>query len=966
MADPRKYAEWIVANADKKGTPEFDKVASAYAEARRLRNAAPIEAPAPVATPTESVTKPRYTVGEVPLEALSNIPSDAWRTGKDLAHFAGGVAASAMPQPVQYLLGKTDTGKELLEVVPTALKTVAGGAVNAGTATAGMLPGLDRKSLNDALSNKSDVLKSAIDNANAAGGHLADSYGGWEEIKRSLAERPVQTSLDIAALLGGGAGLARSAGKGLIKRADVGPLPNTVANRAATATGNALDTIGGAVNKGLDATGNAVGNAVGSAIKYPVNKLVDVAGWTFDTMTGKRVPVSTGVLARKVVGEGNLEASRNALREQVAPSAAPLEAVPESVNALNPSRPAAAAAAAEAQTAAQSSPRFNAAAEAQTMGAAAAQSSPKFNAAVDAVKTAAAKAASGQAALDMPSMEGVWTAAELRLAAERAALESGPVEGAIIREALNRPPATALPAPSNALVSQSLPDVAAKSGTIQSGDLAKRSTSPAMDDTIEGSLASSELARRNASPDVAAKSGTIQGGDLAKRSTSPAMDDTIEGSLASSALVKQGGASGHHAKADADLLEAIDAEFTNVTGMAPRTPVGVTAPQAIVGAGVNAPRVAALHPKLGDAAYQYKLQETQVADRAEQIRGQAPDLKAAIEARAEAAAPLWKAGDATSKPLSPELSHILEKTLNPSQWAKLKAYADAKGLDLGGVSALKGIHDYATGAPIYPKVSGQVLYNVKRLLDDVIANETLSNAAKIDQATAQAMLDRYKPALYRHIEEYGKAAKIHAEKSQPINQSIVMNHYANKLTNSLSDIKEGASGFVNLADKMDELPPSVKTALKQNDVRLTGKTVNDILSTEAKDALMNVADQLKRDQRMKEMSSAGGAAELKALTDSTKKIVDYAPLNVLYNVAVKVVNKVGLGVSEITKTRLLEAAKTPKDFLKVLDTLPASERLAVLRAIKDAKIEPGALAKPAAIGNALAPTQEENKNALTK
>ena len=874
-------------NAPEGATPEQIK-AKAQQIFASSQNAAPAETPAPVATPTESVTKPRdYD----PMKSLVNIPSSALHVAKGIGSLVGGVALQAAPPLIRDLAAQTDTGKELLGVVPNMMDAAVGGLVNVEAAAARLVSNKSQKEMTDfiaSLDANPDAVKKAVSAANAVGGHMANRYGGMEEFKRTLEEDPVGAAADIAALLQGGAGLARKAG--------AGPMMDAAANtRVGRAVGGALD---------------ATGNAVGSAIKYPVNKLVDVAGWTFDTMTGKRVPVSTGVLARKVVGEGNLEASRNALREQVAPSAAPLEAVPESVNALNPSRPTAAA---EAQT------MGAAAAEAQT----AAQSSPKFNAAVDAVKTAAAKAASGQAALDMPSMEGVWTAAELRLAAERAALESGPIEGAIIREALNRPPATALPAPSNALVSQSLPD-------------------------------------------VAAKSGTIQGGDLAKRSTSPAMDDTIEGSLASGALVKQGGASGYHAKADADLLEAIDAEFTNVTGMAPRTPVGVTAPQAIVGAGVNAPRVAALQPKLGDAEFRVGKQEAQVADRAEQIRGQAPDLKAAIEARAEAAAPLWKAGDATSKPLSPELSHILEKTLNPSQWAKLKAYADAKGLDLGGVSALKGIHDYATGAPIYPKVSGQVLYNVKRLLDDVMANETLSNSTKIDQATAQAMLDRYKPALYRHIPEYGKAAKIHAEKSQPINQSIVMNHYANKLTNSLSDVKEGASGFVNLADKMDELPPSVKTALKQNDVRLTGKTVNDILSTEAKDALMNVADQLKRDQRMKEMSSAGGAAELKALTDSTKKIVEYAPLNVFYNVAVRVVNKIGLGVSEITKTRLLEAAKTPKDFLKVLDTLPASERLAVLKAIKDAKIEPGALAKPAAIGNALAPTQEENKNALTK
>ncbi|HCZ49680.1 MAG TPA: hypothetical protein DCZ11_11825, partial [Gammaproteobacteria bacterium] len=34
MATARDYAEWIVANKDKKGTPEFEKVSQAYALAK--------------------------------------------------------------------------------------------------------------------------------------------------------------------------------------------------------------------------------------------------------------------------------------------------------------------------------------------------------------------------------------------------------------------------------------------------------------------------------------------------------------------------------------------------------------------------------------------------------------------------------------------------------------------------------------------------------------------------------------------------------------------------------------------------------------------------------------------------------------------------------------------------------------------------------------------------------------------
>jgi hypothetical protein len=68
-------------------------------------------------------------------------------------------------------------------------------------------------------------------------------------------------------------------------------------------------------------------------------------------------------------------------------------------------------------------------------------------------------------------------------------------------------------------------------------------------------------------------------------------------------------------------------------------------------------------------------------------------------------------------------------------------------------------------------------------------------------------------------------------------------------------------------------------------------------------------------------------------------------------------------VSEATISKLKEAAKTPEEFAKVLDTLPASEKSAVIKALRDAKLSKGAL--PAAAGNALAP-DKENQNSLTK
>ena len=282
MADPQKYAEWIVANADKKGTPEFDKVASAYAEARRLQNAAPTEAPVPVSTPTESVTKPRdYAASEVPLESLSNIPSSAVNTASNLAHMVA--------HPIDTVKGAWDAA--------------AGGMVNLEAYPVSKLTGKSHKEAVDFLTNldaNPDAVKHAVVTANDVGGHMAARYGGWEEIKRTMAEDPVGAALDISALLSGGAGLARKAG--------AGPMMDAAANtRVGRAVGGALD---------------ATGNAVGSAIKYPVNKLVDVTGWTFDTMTGKRVPVNVGNKLREAVVEPNMTPTAKA------------EAVQNAINAM--------------------------------------------------------------------------------------------------------------------------------------------------------------------------------------------------------------------------------------------------------------------------------------------------------------------------------------------------------------------------------------------------------------------------------------------------------------------------------------------------------------------------------------------------------------------------------------------------------------------------------------------------------
>lgn len=59
MATADDYAGWIVKNAAKKGTPEFDTVAAAYREALAEEQAAPAAEPAPAPAPVSEVPGPR-------------------------------------------------------------------------------------------------------------------------------------------------------------------------------------------------------------------------------------------------------------------------------------------------------------------------------------------------------------------------------------------------------------------------------------------------------------------------------------------------------------------------------------------------------------------------------------------------------------------------------------------------------------------------------------------------------------------------------------------------------------------------------------------------------------------------------------------------------------------------------------------------------------------------------------------
>jgi hypothetical protein len=244
MATAEEYAAWIVKNADKKGTPDFEKVAAAYKQVRAQTEEQSLPAvtvtPETSGQPVNEVPAPRnYSLGEVPGAMIRNAPASALKVGGDIV--------TAVTSPVQ---------------TATAIGDLVGGVMEPITPNI-LFGGDSRERAIAARSNFAD--------------YLAERFGGTEELKRTMAEDPIGFLGDLSTVLSGGAGMAKLAGKGsraITKTADVGQLE-------------------GALVKGFD-----------TAAKYtnPLTPIAAGGGYVVDKFRGG-AERSAAKIAREAAGE---------------------------------------------------------------------------------------------------------------------------------------------------------------------------------------------------------------------------------------------------------------------------------------------------------------------------------------------------------------------------------------------------------------------------------------------------------------------------------------------------------------------------------------------------------------------------------------------------------------------------------------------------------------------------------------
>lgn len=157
--------------------------------------------------------------------------------------------------------------------------------------------------------------------------------------------------------------------------------------------------------------------------------------------------------------------------------------------------------------------------------------------------------------------------------------------------------------------------------------------------------------------------------------------------------------------------------------------------------------------------------------------------------------------------------------------------------------------------------------------------------------------------------------------------------------------------------------------------KIFGSNSYDIAAEMSKDAmktLKGVAKQVKTSAEMAKQATAGEQALVELMKDNAINLKLPNVFNVVATTTNKTLDIVGRIVTKRTMAQLTEAAKTAKSFDELLNTLPASERNAILKALKDPKNWQGAkkmgekFTGAGALGaNALARDQE-NENALAR
>lgn len=371
---------------------------------------------------------------------------------------------------------------------------------------------------------------------------------------------------------------------------------------------------------------------------------------------------------------------------------------------------------------------------------------------------------------------------------------------------------------------------------------------------------------------------------------------------------------------------------------------GLTAGQAVAGAGVNAPTFQAAETfaakKLpGEFSDVYQGQE---AARLASLEGVTPDLAKAEAWRAGAAQPFYKQADAARVPIDPSLAALMERPAVADAFRSAATTARNKNISFITADG---------------KLTGEGAHIVKLELDAMGKAGPNNPASDVARSAAQTAGRDFLGWLKVAIPEYEKGRAAFARMSPGVNQSNILGELTSILKKPgggerpgpfLNALGRGEDAVINRLVRQDGTPrfPDLKSALTPDQVA----------------AVEGVQSQLGRNLQMERAASEGAPALADILKISTEPVQSPGWFNAVTTALNAITKKIQGRVSDKTIKMLSEGMLSNKSALEILNTVPASERGTVLTALQASG--GGVRTLPSTI-NALSP-QQQNQNALTQ
>jgi hypothetical protein len=260
MAKAEDYAKWIVANADKQGTPDFETVTKAYQEAKTAEGLQ-------VAPTSEGMSGARATAAQPASYEFSKTVESALPS---LYENTIGGLVKAISSPVQ-------TAQGIGDIVAGGVYKALPGSVQRG------LTAIETSPYNP-LGNPA-ALQRAQTVAGAVGEDYAKTYGTGAGFQKMMEEDPFRIVGDVSTVLGGGGAALRAGTKGakaqqlanaLIKGGELTNPINMLTRPAAAMVSPTVDpNVRALMNEGVTPT---TGQILGGGYKRAEEGLTSVLG----------------------------------------------------------------------------------------------------------------------------------------------------------------------------------------------------------------------------------------------------------------------------------------------------------------------------------------------------------------------------------------------------------------------------------------------------------------------------------------------------------------------------------------------------------------------------------------------------------------------------------------------------------------------------------------------------------------